>query len=164
MIKPHCLTHVLVITFAMLLLFGGLIAVFDSGITGFAVLDTGGIWSQNSTVQLEQNVTFLRVSGSVSGTGNATMWLGQRLVYDSRQFTSSFENVCVDSCIIADATDTLNIVVEGDAMLAITVFNYTNASTSPPDNSTNETAPTNGTTSVNETAPANSTNTSETTA
>ena len=105
--QHHRRTHVLVITFAMLLLFGGLIAVFDSGITGFAVLDTGGIWSQNSTVQLEQNVTFLRVSGSVSGTGNATMWLGERLVYNSRQFTSSFENVCVDTCTIGDVNDRL---------------------------------------------------------
>ena len=102
---------------------------FDSGITGFTVLDTGGIWSQNSKVQLEQNVTFLRVSGSVIGTGNVTMWLGQRLVYDSRQFRSSFENVCVNSCEEAEQTDTLKIIIEGDALLAIISFNYTNKAT-----------------------------------
>ncbi|MBS3138900.1 hypothetical protein J4207_04300, partial [Candidatus Woesearchaeota archaeon] len=113
------------IVLLLLALIASIAVLFGGDITGFAVLDTGGIWSQNSTVQLEQNVTLLRVSGSVSGTGNATMWLGGRLVFDSRQFTSSFENVCVDSCDSTDATDTLNIVVEGDAMLAITVFNYT---------------------------------------
>ena len=148
--------------------------LFGGNLTGFAVLDTGGIWSQNLTVQLEQNVTFLRVSGSMSGTGNATMWLGNRLVYDSRQFTSSFDNVCADTCIVADAMDMLNIIVEGDVLLAITVFNYTEENTTEStetvliqpieNNSTNETAPVNETTSVNETAPANSTNTSETTA
>ncbi|MBS3139338.1 hypothetical protein J4207_06565 [Candidatus Woesearchaeota archaeon] len=119
------------IVLLLLALIASIAVLFGGDITGFTVLDTGGIWSQNSTVQLEQNVTFLRVSGSVSGTGNATMWLGGRVVYDSRQFTSSFENVCADSCVIADATDTLNIVVEGDVLLAITVFNYTKQNATP---------------------------------
>src|SRR3989338_6596328 len=114
------------ISLAMLLLFAGILAVIKSPtITGFAVLDTGGIWSQNSTVVLDANVTSLRITGSISGTGSATMRLAERLVYSSSQFTSSFENVCLDSCSISEPYSELTIVIDGEAQLAITEFNYT---------------------------------------
>ena len=83
------------------------------------------VFNQNMSVDLGVDVASLRVSGSYTGLGSAKLYLSGKLVLDTALVNSSFENVCVDSCDSTDATDTLNIVVEGDAMLAITVFNYT---------------------------------------
>ena len=95
-----------------------------TGFTGFAVLDSGIAFNENSTFALDVNVTSLRVSGSYLGLGNAKLYLGEALVLDTALVNGSFENVCVESCSNVVGNE-LTSVVEGNMFVVITGFNYT---------------------------------------
>src|SRR3990167_2565275 len=113
------------IVFAMLTLSYGLVSLFSGGITGFAVLDTGAIISENTTIELGEHVTSLRVTGSISGAGHVVLYLGNRVVVDTHVLNESLENYCLETCDVADSSSELHAVVDGDVLFIITGFNYT---------------------------------------
>src|SRR3989344_8259168 len=93
--------------------------------TGAAILDTGAVINSNSTFDLGLNVTSLRITGSVSGTGNMMLYLGDRIVVDTRILNESLENYCFDTCEVSTGVSELRAVVDGDVLLIVTSFNYT---------------------------------------
>src|SRR3989338_6005491 len=111
--------------FIALMVIGALYFAASGGITGLAILDTGAVINSNSTFDLGLNVTSLRITGSVSGTGNMMLYLGDRIVVDTRILNESLENYCLDTCEIASGVSELPAVVDGDALMIVTAFNYT---------------------------------------
>ena len=111
----------------LLVMLLGLGIYLGPGITGAAILDTGAIINTNSTFDLGQNVTSLRVTGMYSGSGHGIMYLNDRIVIDTALLNStSFTDICVDTCIDTNGA-TLKTVIEGELTFIITQFNYTQA-------------------------------------
>src|SRR3989344_9436846 len=92
------------IVVAMLTLSYGLVSLFSGGITGFAVRDTGAIISENTTIELDEPVTSLRVTGSISGSGNVTLYLGDRIVVDTNVLNESLDDYCLETCAVPDSS------------------------------------------------------------
>src|SRR3989338_2379940 len=111
--------------FIALMVIGALYFAASGGITGLAILDTGAIINSNSTFDLGENITSLRIIGSVSGTGNMMLYLGDRIVVDTRILNESLENYCFDTCEVSTGVSELRAVVDGDVLLIVTSFNYT---------------------------------------
>src|SRR3989344_9366024 len=103
----------------------GVVYVVGPGATGFAVLDTGAIISTNTTLELGESVTSMRVTGSVRGSGNVALYLGERVVFDTVTLNTSLENYCLDTCEVSLGVGSLRAVVDGDVLLIVTSFNYT---------------------------------------
>src|SRR3989344_5217072 len=99
--------------------------LFGVGVSGAAVLDTGAIISTNTTLELGESVTSMRATGSVSGSGDVALYLGDRIVLDTRTLNTSLENYCADSCEVGISASELRAVVDGDVLLIVTAFNYT---------------------------------------
>ena len=123
-----------------------LLSFVGEGITGFAVLDTGAIISTNTTIPLDASVTSIRITGSMSGSGDVVLYLGDKKVLDTVLLNESLENYCLETCSDVHG-DTLTAVVDGDALLIITAFNYTSDTivTIPEETQTNQTNQTNQT-------------------
>ncbi|HLD34139.1 MAG TPA: LamG domain-containing protein, partial [Candidatus Nanoarchaeia archaeon] len=117
-----------------------LVSLLGDGITGFAVLETGAIISSNTTLDLGDSVTSMRVTGSISGSGNVVLYLDGKVVVDSALLNTSLENYCQDTCSNVIGS-TLTAVVDGDVLLIVTDFNYTSDTivTIPEEAQTNET-------------------------
>ncbi|HLD33967.1 MAG TPA: LamG domain-containing protein, partial [Candidatus Nanoarchaeia archaeon] len=123
-----------------------LVSLLGDGITGFAVLETGAIISSTSTLEEQVIVSSMRVTGSFSGNGNATLYLGDKIVLDSRLLNAtSFESYCAETCVDVDSNVSLHAILEGDALLIITAFNYTSDEVVTIDPIENETEQTNQT-------------------
>jgi len=103
----------------------GLGIYLGPGITGAAILDTGAILNTNSTFDLGENVTSLRVTGMFSGSGHGIMYLNDRIVIDTALLNStSFTDICVDTCADINGAN-LTAVIDGELTFIITQFNYT---------------------------------------
>ena len=113
----------------VMLLFMVVALFYGEGITGAAVLDTGIVVSTNTTLDLGENVTSLRVTGSVSGSGQIALYLGERIVFDTATLDTTLLNYCMETCEVALGAGSLRAVVEGDALLIVTSFNYTSEET-----------------------------------
>jgi len=113
----------------IILLFMAAAVFYGEGITGAAVLNTGAIISANTTLDLGENVTSLRVTGSVSGSGQIALYLGERVVFDTATLDTALADYCLETCEIALGAGSLRAVVDGDVLLIVTAFNYTSEET-----------------------------------
>src|SRR3989344_8267582 len=143
--KPRKRKNVNAFVIGVIIAVCALLLYLQPPLTGFAVLDTGAIISATSTLEEEVIVSSMRVTGSFSGNGNATLYLGDKIILDSRLLNAtSFESYCAETCIDVDGSVSLHAVVEGDALLVVTYFNYTTdtneeSEVSVPEESANET-------------------------
>src|SRR3989344_4129019 len=113
----------------IILLFMAAAVFYGEAITGAAVLNTGAIISANTTLDLGENVTSLRVTGSVSGSGQIALYLGERVVFDTATLDTALADYCLETCEIALGAGSLRAVVDGDVLLIVTAFNYTSEET-----------------------------------
>ncbi|MBS3171788.1 hypothetical protein J4449_04215, partial [Candidatus Woesearchaeota archaeon] len=72
-----------IISLLFLVLFSLTYFYLDAAITGFSVLDSAVIFESNNTIILDQNISSLRLSGTLEGNGSAKVYLNNYLVLDT---------------------------------------------------------------------------------
>ncbi|MEK6879692.1 MAG: hypothetical protein AABY22_08805, partial [Nanoarchaeota archaeon] len=127
----------------------------DPSITSFTVLDNPLVFSETTSLNLEQNLTSLRLSGYLEGTGTGKIYLGSSLVLDTSLITSQlsqnttnntgntsdiftitnaiihdkveFNDMCIETCNLTESTinSDLNVNIEGNLTISITNTSYT---------------------------------------